>query len=129
MLYAGSFFGYRALAPLPAAAGGRVQLPILELMGKIPTRNTTYDGNALDAYPAITVFPNRNQSEAIWVQTWDEALTFRLSADGVTYQDEVEVDPDENLGSWFRRVAARGFAVKNETAGDVARYQIVAFFV
>ncbi len=125
----GSFYGYRAPAPPLSVAVGRVALSILELDGEIPTRNITYDGNALDAYPAITQFPNLEQSAIIWVQTWDEALTFKASADGVNYQDEMEIDPDKNLGSWLQRTSARGFAVKNLTPGDTARYQVVVFFV
>lgn len=125
--FRGMFFGYREIVVL--LRPGRIQLPIWELDGKIPTRNITYSGNAADAYPAITQFPNLEQSEIIWVQTWDEALMFKLSADGVNYQDEIEVDPDKNLGAWFHRVSARGMALKNKSAGSVARYQIVVFFV
>jgi len=77
----------------------------------------------------MTIFPNREQSELIWVQTWDESLMFKLSADGVNYQDEEEVAPDKNLGAWFHRSSARGIAVKNQSAGSTARYQIVVFFV
>jgi len=110
-------------------AGGRVQLPLPEVVGRMPGRNVTYSGNALDAYPAMTQFPNLEQSAAILVQTWGNALTFKLSPDGVNYQDEEEVDPDKNLGSWFHRGSARGIAVKNKSAGLVARYQVVVFFV
>jgi len=110
-------------------AGGRVRLPISEVAGRMPGRNVTYSGNALDAYPAMTQFPNLEQSAAILIQTWGNALTFKLSPDGVNYQDEEEVDPDKNLGSWFHRGSARGITVKNKTAGLVARYQIVVFFV
>ena len=106
-----------------------MQLPLWELDGRIPTRSLTYSGNAADAFPAMTPFPRLEQSEVILVQTWDNPLIFKLSQDGVSYQDEQEVDPDKNLGSWFHRVSMRGFAVKNQTPGDVARYQIVAFFV
>ena len=121
------FFGYRGIVVIPRP--GRVQLPLWELDGKVPTRNETYSGNAADAYPAMTLFPNLEQSELIWVQTWDEALMFKLSADGVNYEDEEEVDPDKNLGSWFHRVSARGFSIKNAAAGSIARYQMVVFFV
>lgn len=123
----GMFFGYRGIVLL--LRPGRVQLPVWELDGRIPTRSITYAGNAADAYPAMIQFPRLDQSEAIWVQTWDEALMFKLSADGVNYQDEEEVAPDKNLGSWFHRASARGIALKNQTAGSVARYQIVVFFV
>ena len=122
--YRGMFYGYREWRKV----GGRIQLGIWELDGKLPTRNTTYDGNAADAYPAMTVFPNSEQALAIWVQTWNNSLFFKLSNDAVSYQDEVEVDPDKNLGSWFHRSAARGICLKNQTPGAAARYQVVVFF-
>lgn len=125
MNHRGMFYGYREFI---FKAGGRVQLAIWELDGNIPTRNTTYDGTTGDAYPAMIQFPNLEQSEAILVQTWDNALTFKLSPDGVNYQDEKEVDPDKDLGSWFHRASARGIALKNKTAGSNARYQVVVFF-
>ncbi|KKN57108.1 hypothetical protein LCGC14_0565800 [marine sediment metagenome] len=125
--YVGMFHGYREF--VFEVSPGRVTLPLWELDGKIPTRNITYSGNAADAYPAITQFPSLEQSEAIFVQTWDEALMFKLSPDGVTYQDEIEVDPDKNLGAWFHRVSARGFSIVNASAGSTARYQMVVFFV
>lgn len=124
--YRGMYYGYRGYV-LPV--GGRVQLPIWELDGRIPTRNVTYDGTATDAFPAITTFARLQQSEVILIQTWDNALVFKLSEDGVGYEDEQEVDPDKNLGSWFHRASARGFAIKNKTAGSNARYQVVVFFV
>lgn len=124
--YRGMFYGYREYV---LRVGGRVQLPLWELDGRIPIRNVTYSGTATDAYPAITTFAGLEQSEAILIQTWDNALDFKLSDDGVLYQDENEVDPDKNLGSWFHRVSARGFAIKNKSAGSNARYQVVVFFV
>ena len=120
----GAYFGYRGLG----AAGvlvGRLQLSLWEMEGKIPTGNVTYDGNALDNYPLITVL--RPASELLLIQTWDESLAVMLSQDGVTYQDEFEIHPDKNWGSWFHRYSAKGFTVKNMTPGATARYQIVAF--
>lgn len=125
--YVGVFYGYRGYVLV--GGGGRIQFPLWEMMGKIPTRNSTYQGNAADAYGVMTQFTRLEQSEVIWVQTWDESLMFKLSTDGVNYQDEAEVDPDLNLGSWFHRASARGFAIRNKTPGSVARYQLVAFFV
>jgi len=124
--FRGIFYGYREYV-FPVS--GRVQLPLWELDGRIPTRNSVYSGNAADAYPAMIQFPNLEQSVMIWVQTWDEALMFKLSADGVGYEDEEEVAPDKNLGSWFHRASARGMAIRNESAGSTARYQVVVFFV
>ena len=124
--FRGMFYGYREYV---LRVGGRIVLPIWELDGRIPTRSITYAGTAADAYPAITQFPNLEQSEVIWVQTWDNSLNFKLSPDAVNYQDDEEVDPDKNLGSWFHRAAARGMALKNLTPGSNARYQVVVFFV
>ena len=108
-----------------AGSVGRVQLSIWDLAGKIPTGNVTYDGNALDNYPVMTLL--RRPSEILLIQAWGERLTVKLSKDGVTYQDEFEIDPDKNFGSWLRRYSARGFALKNTTAAAIARYQVVAF--
>lgn len=119
-----TFYGYRELAPLSGAVG-RVQLGLWEIAGKIPTSNETHDGNALDNYPVITLL--RQASEILLIQTWDEGLCVKLSQDGLTYQDELEIDPDLDFGSWLHRYSARGFTVKNKTPGSTARYQIVAF--
>jgi hypothetical protein len=119
-----TLYGYRAFRPVSGVVG-RVTLGLWELEGKIPTTNETFDGNALDNYPLITLF--RQVSEILLIQTWDENLSIQLSQDGVAYQDELELDPGLSLGSWLHRYAARGFSVKNTTPGSTARYQIVAF--
>jgi len=124
MAIGGAYFGYRGMIRAGGSVG-RVQLGIWEMEGKIPTGNVTYDGNALDNYPVITLF--RRPSEILLIQTWDERLTVKLSQDGVAYQDEFEIDPDLNFGSWLHRYSARGFALKNTTPGVTARYQVVAF--
>lgn len=118
----GSFFGYRE-AIIPTV--GRVQLPIFELLGPVPSKMKVYRDNAPDGYGEMIAFPW--QSLLMLVQVWNNKAMFKLSADGDTYQDEKEIDPEKNLGSWFRRYAARGIAIENKEAGSTARYQIVAF--
>ena len=119
----GSFFGYRELEA--EAAVGRVQLPIWELGGPVPHNMKVYQGEADDDYGEMVSFPW--QTIILLVQVWDNNAIFKLSDDGETYQDEREIDPAKNLGSWFRRYAARGIAIKNKETGLTARYQIVPF--
>lgn len=106
--------------------GGRVQLGVWELEGPIPSAMEVLDGNAPDAYGAMQTFTK--QTKILLLQVWDNPGVFQLSADGSTYEDEVEVDPDKNLGSWYHRYAARGFRVKNKTGAAVARYQVIPFW-
>ena len=101
---------------------GRVRL---DALGRIPVTDATYDGSAGDTYPAMTVLSQK--SDLVLIQAWDEVLNVKLSHDGITYADEIEVDPDKSLGSWLKSYSALGFTVKNKTPGQVARYQVVLF--
>jgi len=121
--YVGLFYGYRE--SVISGWIGRIALPLWELDGPVPSQMRVYTGNAPDAYGAMITFPW--QSEILLLQVWDKTAIFQVSKDGVTYEEEKEVDPDKYFGSWFHRYAAYGFRVKNKTAGQVARYQVIPF--
>jgi len=120
--YVGSFYNYRMARYIPV---GRVQLDIWELDGKIPHNMKVWRGTAGDAYGAMQSFTF--QSVIVLLQSWNNTAVFQLSNDGSTYQDEIEVDINKNLGSWFHRFAGKGFRVKNKQAGAPAYYQVIAF--
>ena len=120
----GQFYSYRS-GPL-SVPPGRVCLARWEIDGKIPHRYEVHSGNAPDAYGAMTIFA-LDQSNIILIQAWTNPVIVQVSADGLTYQDEIEVDPDVYLGSSFHRFAGRGFRIKNKTPSFVGVYQLVAF--
>lgn len=121
--YSGMFFGYREA--LFSAARGRISLGWLELQGRIPYTLDVFADDAGDSYSAMETFGG--QSLILWAQVWDKAAIIQWSYDGTTYQDEKEIDPDKNLGTFLRRMAMRGFRIKNKAAGQISRYQVVAF--
>lgn len=100
-------------------------MPLWELDGPVPSRMRVYTGNAPDAYGAMTAFDW--QTEILLLQAYEKTLIFQLSKDGATYEDEKEIDPEKDFGSWFHRFAAYGFRVKNKTAGQTGRYQVIAY--
>lgn len=120
--YYGLFYGYREWL---GSRIGRLMLELWELDGKIPHTLEVFEGDAGDAWSAMYSFGG--QSVIVLVMAWDASALFELSEDGSTYLDETEVDPDKEMGGFVRRFAARGFRVKNKTAGLTARYQFVAF--
>lgn len=124
--HVGTFYGYRErpLPTPPITAFGRVMLPLWEWFGKVPHENDTFQGDAPDAYGDMIPF---DQSEIVLLQVWKNKAVFKLSADGAEYEDEITLDPEKSLGSWLHRYSARGFAVRNETPGETANYQVVIF--
>ena len=120
--FTGEFFGYREFEP---GLTGRIMLALWELPGKVPQAMKVYSGDAPDDYGAMITFPW--QSEILLIMVKDNNALFQLSADGSNYEDEGEVDPKINLGSWFHRYAARGLRIKNQSAGLVSKYQVIAF--
>ena len=120
--YYGLFYGYREWV---TGRIGRLMLELWELEGKIPHTLEVFEGDAADAWSAM--YPFAGQSVIVLAMAWDAGCMFQLSQDGTSYLDETEVDPDKEMGGFIRRFAARGFRVKNKTAGLTARYQFVAF--
>lgn len=55
------------------------------------------------------------------LECWDNALLVVISYDGITFQDEFEVDPDRPLVIPFQAQAVK---VKNKEATKTSRYQV-----
>lgn len=124
----GSFWGYRAWLPL-GGVGIRLRLPwwVVASLDRVPTDLQVFTGNAPDAYAGITAF--RNQSLLVLIIVWDNAAHVRFSPDGAAVTGEEEVDPDNpEKGKVYKLMSARGFEIRNHTAGDIARYLVAAFF-
>jgi len=120
--YTGQFFGYREFIP---SLIGRITLPLWELPGEVPHELKVYKGDAPDDYGDMVTFPW--QTIIVLIMVKDNNAEFQLSSDGVDYQDEGEIDPKINLGSWFHRYAGRGFRIKNRSPGLVSKYQVIAY--
>lgn len=87
-------------------------------------------GNAPDAFAAAITFTdadgNAGVSRIIDITVWDNAALIRWSYDGVVFGDDYEVDPDDPPVQLPH--AVRAFQIMNATAGNVARYQVAAFW-
>ncbi|MBC7343856.1 MAG: hypothetical protein H5U03_00185 [Clostridia bacterium] len=82
-----------------------------------------FAGQAGDAYGSDLIFPEPVDRVDIFV--FDYALVFKRAAPDGLYEEEVEV-PANSMYS-FDAVTAK-IAVKNKTAGQVSRYQIVGWY-
>lgn len=82
-----------------------------------------YFGNAADAYGATVTFDDVAKRVDVFV--WDNAMWIRRNAAGVGFNDPIEV-PANSVYSFDG--TTHSFAVKNKTAGLVARYQIVGWW-
>lgn len=127
----GMFYGYREYT---AGWVGRIELPLWELDGRLPSWFEVYKGSAGDAWSAMQQFIDSRtgrltQSLMVLIMAYTNEAEIRLSKDGVVYSDIVEVDPNMSLGgSFFRRYAGKGFSVRNKTPGKVADYQVLALW-
>jgi len=65
-------------------------------------------------------------SQSIEVTVWDNPAFIRVSYDGVNYYDQIEVDNAHQPAQWW--FAARTFQVRNATAGNDARIQVVGMW-
>ena len=120
--YYGVFYGYRELPKV--GVFGRL-IGYLGTTDRVPHAYDVFRDNAPDDYGAM--LPFTDQSIYILAQVWDQKALIELSYDGETYEEELEIDPDKNLGSMIREFAGRGFRIKNKDAGATARYQVMAF--
>jgi hypothetical protein len=85
--------------------------------------NDVKSGNAPDAYGAALAFDQDCGEVDIFI--WDNPALVQRSADGVTFQDEIEI----SAGTMYSFTATtRSIRIKNKTAGAVARYQIVGWY-
>ena len=65
-------------------------------------------------------------TQSIEVTVWDAPAFIRLSYDGINYYGEIEVDNAHQPAQWW--FAARTFQVRNATAGNVARVQVIGMW-
>ena len=128
--YAGCFVGYREWKKL----GGRIQLELWELDGRIPSWMEVYAGTAGDTWSAMQTFidsrtSKQEQTIMLLIMAYDNEAVFRVSVDGVVYSEIIEIDPNAKLGgSVFRRYSAKGFGVRNLRSGAAAKYQVIAMW-
>lgn len=119
-LYGGVFVGYRGWRP-PL---GRIALPLEEWEKRIPSAMQVFKGTAPDAYGAIQTFSNPSWVILAWAYT--NSVTFQLTYDGVTWQDEIESDPNAARGgAYYMDYQAVGFRAKNTAPGATGRYQLI----
>lgn len=120
--YYGVFYGYREYPKVAVVVG---RLGILGMLDRVPHAYDVFRDSAADAYGAM--LPFTDQSIYIIAQVWGQKALIQFSYDGTTYEEELEIDPEKNLGSMIRKFAGRGFRIKNKDAGSIARYQVMAF--
>lgn len=98
---------------------------------EITFRYDVHAGSAGDGYAdsGIMTFEWQEKpgnSVILILRVWDKPAYIVLSYDGTDFGDEIEVDPnDPPLQIPY---SARSFQIRNKTAGDTARFQIVAFW-
>lgn len=89
-------------------------------------------GNAGDAYAGVGTLTftdadgNAGVSRILDITVWDNAALVTMSYDGIIFGDDYEVDPDDPPVQLPH--AVRAFQIMNKTAGNVARYQVAAFW-
>lgn len=85
-----------------------------------------FTGNAPDAYGAAIAFSGRTKQVDITV--WDNNL--ELSASYDNHPDHYEGDIEAPAGTTLQTpLACEAIKVRNHTAGQVARYEIVAWYI
>ncbi len=84
--------------------------------------NDTFIGNAPDAYG--TSIDLSVISSAIDIFIWDNSVYVKRSVDGVTYDDEIEIPANS---AYTLDATTRYILIKNKTAGNVGRYQIISW--
>ena len=84
--------------------------------------NDSKPGNAPDDYAGMITFDQVASRLDIFI--WNNPAIIKRSLDGLTYQDEIEVP----AGFYSVDAVTVGFDIKNESAGAVARYQVVGWW-
>lgn len=104
-------------------------MALLSLFGAYPTTSgyatvfmyRVFTGNCTDEY---TVMSFDTKTKAIYIWAYDNPLYLQVSYDGTNYDTSIEVAADTLLKLSLSGLRAR---VINKVAGDVARYQLVAW--
>lgn len=86
----------------------------------------TYTGNAPDAYGAQISFAKRTKQ--VDITAWDNDLEFSASYNGEEshFEGDIKVPAGVTLPTALTCEAVK---VRNRVAGQVARYQIVAWYI
>lgn len=124
-------FVQRTLAHLVAkASSGSVILKcnsagelVVATTGAAYEDNDTKAGNAPDTYTTILTFDKIVSRVDIWV--YNNIMNFIRSPDGVRWGDDIEIPADS---SYSFDASTHSIKIKNETAGDVARYIVVGWY-
>jgi len=85
-----------------------------------------FAGNAGDDYGPAIVFDSR--SKQIDVTVWDNNMLFSASYTGNAnhYEGDIEIPPGETFPM---PLACKSVMVRNQTPGNVARYEIIAWYI
>jgi len=85
-----------------------------------------FSGNATDVYGAIISFSGRTKQ--VDITAWDNNLDITASYDGE--ESHFEGDIEIPAGATFPTpLACEGIRVRNHTAGQTARYEIIAWYM
>ena len=75
-----------------------------------------------DPWDGIAEIEVGGTSRFIYVTAEDNLLRLRLSYDGENYGDDIEINPEDPPELFY--FAAQRAQVRNETTGNIARYQL-----
>lgn len=110
----------RKPVPLSATESGLLNVATVS----VPfVHQKVFVGTAGDLYSPDLVFPEYVDRVDVFV--WDNPLVFKRAAPGGIYEEEIEL-PANSMYSVD--VTTEKIAVKNKSAGLVARYQIVGWY-
>jgi len=115
-------FGWYGKKPvrLKATAAGEL---VVATTGTGYNHNQTKSGTAADTYGTDITFTNTCSRVDVWV--WDNPAIIKRSADGITYDDEIEI----SANSFYSfDCSTKMMNIKNKTAGSNARYQFVGWW-
>ncbi len=85
-----------------------------------------FSGNATDTYGATIAFSGRTKQ--VDITAWDNNLEITASYDGAASHFEGDIEIPS--GTTFPTpLACEGIRVRNRTAGQVARYEIIAWYM
>lgn len=82
-----------------------------------------YTGTAPDVYGDAIVF--RKITKQVDITAWDNNLEVSASYDNFNFEGDIEIPAGTTLPT---PLACRAIKVRNHTAGQVARYEIVAWY-
>ena len=120
----------RALSHLVGWTGKRAKMLRCTQAGELKTaptstgieHNDTQLGDAGDIYGPMVKFDQVVSRMDIFI--WDNPVAFKRSIDGTTYDMPIEIP----VGFYSVDAVTVGFAIRNNTEGQAARYQVVGWW-